>query len=162
MYTRKTLVKTNGQCWGVISIFLISSNSDFWEIWRSKEPLAPVYKKFWNQRWVLFFWKFENQKMSGFDLLNSFRTSRSSFAKKPQRTKGYHKIIISFTERYPTNSEIFWELWLYMRISSQILRTIVVYQKLVIWIFANHGYIPETPLRTASYHFPFLTATQHW
>jgi len=32
-----------------------------------------------------------------------------------------------------------------MRISSQILRTIVVYQKLVVWIFANHGYIPENP-----------------
>jgi hypothetical protein len=83
--------------------------------------------------------------MSRFDLLNNFRTSRSSFSKKPQRTEGFHKIISSFIEGYPTNSEIFWEVCLYMRISSQILRTIVVYEKLVIWIFANHGYIPENP-----------------
>jgi hypothetical protein len=145
MYTRKTLVKTKDQRWGGYLNFFNIFQIRFLRNLEIKEPLAPVLKKFWKQRWVLFFWKFENPRMSGFDLVNNFRTSRSSFSKKPQRTEGFHKIISSYIEGYPTNSEIFWELCLYMRISSQILRTIVVYQKLVIWIFANHGHIPGTP-----------------
>jgi len=130
MYTRKTLVKTKDQCWGVISIFLISSSSDFWEIWISKNLWSRCLRNFESKRWVLFFSKFENQRMSGFDLLNNFRTSRSSFSKKPQRTEGLHKIISSFIEGYPTNSEIF-------------LRTVLIYEN-QFSDFENHSCVSET------------------
>ncbi len=99
-----------------------------------KAKMGSVFLKIWESKnvWVWSFEQFQNIQIQFFQKASkNWRIS--------QNNQQFYRRLSNQT------SEIFWERCLYMRISSQILRTIVVYQKLVIWIFANHGYIPENP-----------------